>query len=263
MYHDTPTPQPPEPPRTGFFGALPSKTAFFAGFAGGIMTFSTLGFVLMLAGGINLDAAKSKSTVWGANPPAAPSPSPTPAVPPQGAVGTVEPVTDADHVRGDLNKADIVLIEYSDFECPFCQRFHPTMQQVKDTYGDRVAWVYRHFPLSFHANAQPSAEAAECAGEQGKFWEYADKLFEMSPTLDTASLLSYAKAVGLNESLFKTCVDSKKHAVKVTAQMSGGEIAGISGTPGTILLTKDGRSTIISGAQEFATVKATIDSYLP
>lgn len=89
-------------------------------------------------------------------------------------------VTNDDHIRGNKD-ARIKLVEYSDFECPFCQRFHPTMQQVMDKYGDQVAWVYRHFPLSFHPEAQKAAEASECvAANGGDFWDYADTLFSVA-----------------------------------------------------------------------------------
>ena len=90
-------------------------------------------------------------------------------------------VTNDDWVRGDLKKAKVVLVEYSDFECPFCGRHHPTMQSLMNTYGDDIAWVYRHFPLSFHPQAMPAALASECVGEQlgdDGFWAFGDRLFE-------------------------------------------------------------------------------------
>ncbi len=298
MYHDTPNDQPfptptppptpptptgPPPPPTpptptgpplpptqggkGLFDAIPSKTAFIAGLIGGIMSFSTLGFVLILTGSIDLgNAGKTKiAAVENTNTaPVAPSPTPQP-----DPVGTVIPVGADDHVRGDLNKADVVLIEYSDYECPFCKRFHPTTQEVLKFYGDKVALVYRHFPLSFHVNAQKEAEASECVAELGgndAFWKFTDVIFERTEAGGTgfalAALPALAKEIGVSESKFKTCLDSGKFAQKVKDQMSGGEAAGISGTPGTIALGKNGVTQMISGAQPIDAVKATIDSML-
>lgn len=96
--------------------------------------------------------------------------------------GTLAPITSDDYVYGDVN-APITIVTYSDFQCPYCGRFDSTMQQVMKDFSGKVKWVYRNFPLPFHDQAQNAAEAAECAGEQGKFWEYAFKLFENQSAL--------------------------------------------------------------------------------
>src|SRR3990172_8387087 len=122
--------------------------------------------------------------------------------------GKVNPISDKDHIRGN-SKARIALIEYSDLECPFCKRFHPTAQQVVDTYINDVMWVYRHFPIDqLHSKADKEAEATECAyklaGNDG-FWKLTDKIFEVSPAnngLDLATLPDLAAGVGLNKQAF-------------------------------------------------------------
>src|SRR3989338_9356652 len=169
-------------------------------------------------------------------------------------------ITDKDHIRGNKD-ADVVLVNYSDFECPFCKRFHPTMLQIMKEYGNKVAWVYRHFPLSLHANAQKEAEASECAAELGgntAFWKYADAIYSRTKGGGTGfpltSLVPLAKELGLNEAKFKSCLDSGKYAAKVQSDMDSGQSAGVGGTPATILVTKSGESKMISGAQPFESV---------
>jgi protein-disulfide isomerase len=180
----------------------------------------------------------------------------------------VEPVGENEFIRGNKN-AQITLIEYSDFECPFCARFHPTMQQVLEKYGDDVRWVYRHYPLSFHPNAQKAAEASECVAEQlgnDGFWAYADAIVEeqnkLGGSLSPAAILAAANAAGANEASFKTCLDSGKYAQAVADDLASGTAAGVTGTPGTILLTQDGKAELISGALPIEQVKTVIDKYL-
>ena len=194
-------------------------------------------------------------------PPAVPSAPDSVEAPPAGDVKPVDAKTD--HIRGNPD-AKVSVIEYSDFECPFCSRNHPTMQQILDTYGDDVNWVYRHYPLPFHPNAQKAAEASECAAELGGndvFWKMTDMIMEKGA--DNTQLASYAKAVGLNEAKFTECLNSGKHAQVVTDDMTGGSAAGVNGTPGNIVLnneTKDSRN--VSGAQPFSAFKTVIDEML-
>jgi protein-disulfide isomerase len=198
----------------------------------------------------------------------APTPTPTPEPPPAGDVPDVDPSTD--HIRGDAN-AKISVIEYSDFECPFCKRHHPTMKQLFAAYENKdVNWVFRDFPLSFHANAQKQGEAAECAAEIGgndMFWKYHDAIFERTTSGGTGfaldALVPLAKELGMNEARFKTCLDSGKYAQEVQDDMSGGSAAGVRGTPGTILLNNEtGESKNISGAVPFETFKSALDAML-
>jgi protein-disulfide isomerase len=197
----------------------------------------------------------------GANPQAAPQ------APPQ--AGEVDPVTAEDHVKGNRD-ARIALIEYSDLECPFCQRFHPTAQQVVDEYGDDVMWVYRHFPLEqIHSKAPKEAEAVECAaklaGNDG-FWNLTDKIFEVSPTnngLDLATLPDLAAEIGLDKAAFQTCLDSGEMAQNVEDDYQSGLKAGVTGTPGNILLdTKTGETQLIPGAVPYPQIQQAIDAIL-
>ena len=182
--------------------------------------------------------------------------------------GKVPEVTSADHIRGNKD-AKVTFIEYSDFECPFCKRFEPTMQQILEEYGDEVRIVYRHYPLSFHANAQKEDEAAECASELGgndAFWKYHDAILERTTSGGTGfaldALVPLAKELGLDESKFQDCLDSGKYAQHVKDDMSGGAAAGITGTPGSILIDATGNSQLLSGAIPYATIKSAIDAAL-
>lgn len=179
---------------------------------------------------------------------------------------SLEKVTDNEHIRGDKN-AQLTWIEYSDLECPFCKRIHPDLQKMMDEYKGKIRWVYRHFPLNaIHPKAQKAAEAAECAGSLGGndiFWKFVDKLFEGSPTsLGAEEMTKTAKSVGLNESQFKSCLDSGKFADKVGTELKAGEKAGVTGTPGNFLLDSKGNAWIIPGAMPYATIKQVIDKAL-
>lgn len=162
-----------------------------------------------------------------------------------------------DHIRGNVS-APVTLVEFSDFECPFCERIYPTLKQVLANYADKVRLVYKYFPLSFHPNAQKAAEAAECASEQGKFWEYHDKLFEnQAAGFSTDKFKQWAGELNLSNSQFNECLDSGKYAQKVQADFQEGTKKGVSGTPTTFV-----NGQLVVGAQSYETFKQTIDKLL-
>jgi protein-disulfide isomerase len=158
--------------------------------------------------------------------------------------------------KGPAN-APVQIVEFSDFECPFCFRVNPTVAQVLSTYGDRVRLVYRHLPLPNHPNARPAAEAAACANEQGKFWEYHDRLFADQSKLAAADLKKHAADLGLDSGTFNACVDSRRFQKEVDADMDAAQLLGVSGTPHFFI---NGRP--LSGAQPLESFKTIIDEEL-
>jgi protein-disulfide isomerase len=128
--------------------------------------------------------------------------------------------------------APVTIIEFSDYQCPFCKRAEPTMQQVAARYPDKVRIVYRHFPLdSIHPLARPAAEAAACAEEQGKFWEFHELVWEATPDLGPARLTEMAKTLALDTEAFGTCVDERHFKDRVEQDLTEGQAAGVNGTP--------------------------------
>ncbi|NIL99821.1 MAG: thioredoxin domain-containing protein [Gammaproteobacteria bacterium] len=177
---------------------------------------------------------------------------------------------DRDHIYGSAD-ARISLIEYSDFECPYCKRFHPTAKQAVDAYGGKVNWVYRHFPLGFHNPlAQKEAEASECAAEIGGndgFWRYADALYARTRSngkgFPLDGLVPLAAELGLDQARFSDCFESERHAERVQEDFREGQAIGISGTPGNILLDNEtGRVRVVSGAVPLARLRAEIDKLI-
>lgn len=186
----------------------------------------------------------------------------------QPTAGKIKPVTSSDHIRGNDN-AKVTLVEYSDFECPFCQRFHPVTQELLKTYGDKIRLIYRHFPLSFHANAQKEAEASECVAELGgqdKFWKFVDTIFERTTANGTGFALEklgpLAAELGVNQKAFQICLDSGKYEKLVKDQITDGTAGGVSGTPSTFIINPKGETQILVGAQPIETFKTEIDKAL-
>lgn len=174
----------------------------------------------------------------------------------QTAALAIRPVAEGDHIRGNPD-AEIVIVEYSDTECPFCKRFHGIMKQVIDEYGKagKVAWVYRHFPIvSLHSKAPKESEATECAAELGgnaRFWEYLDALFEATPSnngLDAAELPAIAARAGFDKAAFEACLSSGRHGERVRSDYEDGLSAGASGTPYNVLVLKRAPSALAKQA---------------
>jgi protein-disulfide isomerase len=159
-------------------------------------------------------------------------------------------------VRG-VAKAPVELVEFSDFQCPFCLRARPTVQKVLDTYGKDVRFVYRFYPLPNHPNARPAAEAAACADDQGKFWSYFDQLWAHPGDLADADLKKAGADVGLDVPKFSQCVDSHASSARIEADLRAGQDAGVVGTPTFFI---NGRE--LTGAQPFEEFKRLIDDEL-
>ena len=143
----------------------------------------------------------------------------------------VIPVSETDHSLGPGN-APVTLLEYGDYECPYCRRAHPILQGVRRTMGDRLRFVYRHFPLSqAHPHAEHAAEAAEAAGAQGRFWEMHDLLFENQNALEDDDLAMYAAQVGIDGQRVAREIAAGTYAKKIRNDFRGGIRSGVNGTP--------------------------------
>ena len=187
------------------------------------------------------------------------------------AAGSVKPVNGEDHIIGSLD-APVKLIEFSDFECPFCKRFHLVMKRLMNEYAKdgKVAWIYRHFPLdSLHSKARKEAQAAECANELGgneAFWSYTDTLFEVTPSndrLDLAVLPRIAQDIGLDRAKFEACLagDARggKYAAHIEADVQDATASGGTGTPYSLVVAPNGKVFTINGAQPYRAVKSIIE----
>ncbi len=166
------------------------------------------------------------------------------------------PVSADDPVRGHA-AAPITIVEFSDYQCPFCARVNPSLAKVRETYGDKVRIVFKDFPLPNHPQAPKAAEAAHCAGEQNKYWEMHDAMFANQRALEVPALKQAARAIGVEGASFDQCLDSGKHAATVRSGSALGEKMGVNSTP---TLYINGRPLI--GAMPFENFKAIIDEEL-
>ena len=153
--------------------------------------------------------------------------------------------------------AKVTIVEFSDFQCPYCSRGKKVMEEVVAKYGDKVRLVFRDFPLDFHDKAQKAAEAGQCANDQGKFWAMHDWMFDNQQTLDIPALKGAAKTMGMDSTAFDSCLDSGKHAALVKKNTKDGQEAGVRGTPAFFV-----NGVFLSGALPFEKFKTEIDRAL-
>lgn len=182
-------------------------------------------------------------------------------------LGQMRPVSKSrDHIRGNPD-APVTLVEYSDFECPFCKRFHPTVKRLVDESNGQLRWVYRHFPLDeLHSKARKEAAAAECAGELGgndAFWKFADRFFELTPSNNRTDidrvLPQIAGEIGLDKARFASCLASGRHDARIAEDLRNAAATGGQGTPWSIVVSKNGEKYPLSGAQPYAAVKQIVE----
>jgi protein-disulfide isomerase len=185
------------------------------------------------------------------------------------AASTVRSVSESDYILGNPN-APIVMIEYSDYDCPFCKQFHATMHQILDEYGvtGRLAWVYRQFPLvDLHPNAPQISEAALCVGDiagNNAFWTFSDAVFDSrveTEFTNVTKLPEFAAAAGVSRSEFTECMNSDRMMDTLKADLSDGLAAGAQGTPYTVIKVGN-QEAVINGAQPYTVVKGIVENLI-
>ncbi len=190
----------------------------------------------------------------------------------------VAPITASDHIKGNPN-APIVIVEYSDFDCPFCKMFHETMNKVMDKFGTdgKVAWVYRQFPIKqLHPNSSKVSEASECVAELGgndAFWKFTDSAYASRKNVtlanggqtigpvDIASLPDLAVAAGVDRAQFETCLNEGRYTEAMKAAVTAASKTGAQGTPYSIVMIGDQKG-VINGAQPYDVVEGIIESLI-
>lgn len=169
----------------------------------------------------------------------------------------VQVSTDDDPAKGGGNTAPVTIVEFSDYQCPYCSRAETVVDEVMKKYGDKVRLVYRDYPLSFHQNAEMAAMGGECAEEQGKFWEMHKAMFGNQQKLAATDLVETAGGIGLDKDKFKTCLDSGKFRPEVQKDFQDGQKAGVTGTPTFFI-----NGVMVVGARDVASFSDIIDREL-
>ncbi len=178
----------------------------------------------------------------------------------------IRPISGDDHIRGSEDAA-VTIVEYSDFECPYCKVFHQGMIQLLADYPGQIRWVYRHAPIQqLHAKAFAEANASECAAAQGKFWEFSDVVFATTTSndgLNLADMPNLARQAGVADiATFESCVASNEFQEKIEAQLQDGKNAGLQGTPFNMIITSDGEKTQLGGGIPYPQLKETVEPLL-
>lgn len=190
-----------------------------------------------------------------------------PSVAIESSTGQVRPVDTTDYIRGNPN-APIMLIEYSDYDCPFCKQYHDTLRQVLDEYGvtGQVGWVYRQFPIAqLHPNAPKISQAALCVGELGgqtAFWDFTDNIFSrrnFDDFTNVTRLEEYATDTGVALPQYQSCINSGRHIDTVEAEIRNAFAAGVRGTPHTVIVFGN-EQAVINGAQSYTALKSIIEN---
>lgn len=248
------------PAKASVFDGASPKLTFAMGVVVGIAVVSLAGFVL--AGSYVLSGGNLGKLAAGPGTPAPSAAAPSAQQPTAPSKVSIV-VRSTDHVRGSTN-APVTLVAYTDLECPYCKRFHPVVLQALQQYGNKLQVIYRNFPLSFHANAQKEAEAAECVAKLGgndAYWAFVDKIFERTTSNGTGFALSalapLAKEVGVSQGRFTTCLDQGEMESRVKADLTEGSGYGVNGTPTSFI-----NGSPVEGAVPFEQLKAAIDQAL-
>lgn len=194
----------------------------------------------------------------------------SPIPPQQQSIKDPRPIDSNDHVLGNPD-APLTMLVYTDFECPFCKNFHETVRQIIDEYGKqgKVCVVFRHFPLdSLHKKSRKEAEGAECAASLGgneAFWNFANKLFEQTPSndkMDLTQLPIIAESIGLDKARFSTCLDENQFASKIQESIDDAMATGGEGTPYFIIIDKKGKKYPVTGLVPYQDLKLGLDQLL-
>lgn len=247
----------------GGLNNLPPKTSFFLGLISGFLVVCAIGFFVLLGVFLNKKDGRDNNNDNNVivnqnaninNPSNNGNEQPSQG---QNLAKNLKPITNEDHIRGDKN-AKVLLVEFSDFQCPFCSRVHPTLDKLVNDYKGQVSWVYKHFPLDgLHPFARKAAEASECANEQGKFWDYADQLFQNQSSFSDNYFGQLAQTLGLDVNKFSSCLSSNKYANRVNDNSQEGNSVGITGTPGIYV-----NDQLVKGALPYENFKQIIDQIL-
>lgn len=240
------------------FFDLSAKTAFFIGVLVGVSVISVIGLLIILtkpefnlsSTTTNYNKSTTKTNTQAANKNSAQATAPT----------RVDlAVQDTDHFQGDLN-APVKIFEFSDLQCPYSGSHHPNISKLVAAYSDQVIYVFKHFPLSSHAESQPAAEAAECIADlagDAKYFQFIDTLFANQGSLGKDYYLQTAKALGVNETQFTDCLNTGKFTQKVQNDYRQGLAAGVQGTPTTFI-----NGQLISGALPYENLESVVKSAL-